>query len=323
LLCSGAYPAVLWAVGQSLFLHQAEGSLLDKDGKPTTDPTKAVGSRLIARKFDDPKYFQPRPSNAGSGYDASASSGSNFGASNPLLRERVARAVGAVARYQATKEPVGPDVEKWFAERPKDFVQQWAADHPTSAGQWVKDHPDAVVAYLDLRGKDATDVKDNADKNATAFFTKFATEHPNAWPVWESEKDKDGNDVKGADDKPVMKLTAAVKGDDVQAYLFDAWLTARPKDAAPIEPVPADMVMASGSGLDPHITLKNALYQLDRVADAWAKSNKLKKETVQAALEKLLRRRATAPFGGAVGVPLVNVLEINLELRETVERAGS
>jgi K+-transporting ATPase ATPase C chain len=90
-----------------------------------------------------------------------------------------------------------------------------------------------------------------------------------------------------------------------------------------LEQVPADMVMASGSGLDPHITLKNALYQLDRVAGAWAKltvkneSDLRKKESdLKRDIEDLLRQHASAPLGGLVGVELVNVLEINLALEE-------
>ncbi len=58
---------------------QANGSLVDKTGAPTTDDSKAVGSRLIGQNFALPGYFHPRPSAAGSGYDASSSGGTNLG----------------------------------------------------------------------------------------------------------------------------------------------------------------------------------------------------------------------------------------------------
>jgi K+-transporting ATPase ATPase C chain len=76
------------------------------------------------------------------------------------------------------------------------------------------------------------------------------------------------------------------------------------------------MVMASGSGLDPHITLKNALYQLDRVATKWAQDTKRDEAQVRREIEGLLRQKAEAPFGGLIGVDLVNVLEVNLALRD-------
>ncbi len=88
---------------------------------------------------------------------------------------------------------------------------------------------------------------------------------------------------------------------------------------ADLEDVPADMVMASGSGLDPHITLKNAHYQLDRVAGAWAEKNKLPKERVAQAIRELLEEKKEAPLGGLVGVDLVNVLEVNLALPERMK----
>ena len=69
------------------------------------------------------------------------------------------------------------------------------------------------------------------------------------------------------------------------------------------------MVMASGSGLDPHITLDNALYQLDRVAAAWATKTKQDQSQVRQQIEKLLQEKAEAPLNGLVGVKLVNVLE--------------
>jgi K+-transporting ATPase ATPase C chain len=83
----------------------------------------------------------------------------------------------------------------------------------------------------------------------------------------------------------------------------------------PTKDVPADLVMASGSGLDPHITLMNAQYQLARVADAWVEKTGADATEVRTAIENLLKQRASAPFGGLAGVKLINVLEVNLDLR--------
>lgn len=82
-----------------------------------------------------------------------------------------------------------------------------------------------------------------------------------------------------------------------------------------LEEVPADMVTASGSGLDPHITMENALYQLDRAAGAWAKKTNGNEAKVRQDIQQLLQDKADAPLGGLAGVPLVNVLEVNLALR--------
>jgi K+-transporting ATPase ATPase C chain len=87
----------------------------------------------------------------------------------------------------------------------------------------------------------------------------------------------------------------------------------------PNKEVPADLVMASGSGLDPHITLQNARYQLDRVVEAWAKKTGAEPAKVRMAIEKLLKENASAPFGGLAGVELVNVLEVNLALPEAMK----
>jgi K+-transporting ATPase ATPase C chain len=95
-----------------------------------------------------------------------------------------------------------------------------------------------------------------------------------------------------------------------------ASLQKHPND--PQKNVPADLVMASGSGLDPHITLKNAYYQLDRVVDAWAKKTGKKPQEIRQTIEKILNEKASAPLGGLAGLPLVNVLEVNLELRKRI-----
>ncbi len=93
---------------------------------------------------------------------------------------------------------------------------------------------------------------------------------------------------------------------------FDAWRAEHPR--AELEEVPADLVMASSSGLDPDITLAGALYQLDRVAAAWAKTTGRPESELRREIESMLKDHATAPLGGLVGVPLVNVLEMNLAL---------
>jgi K+-transporting ATPase c subunit len=114
-----------------------------------------------------------------------------------------------------------------------------------------------------------------------------------------------------------QKIEPAKEGTDIQSAFFDMWLQAHPQ--VDLEPVPADMVMASGSGLDPHITLSNALWQLDRVAAAWAKQTDSSEAQVRQEITRLLRDHSAVPLGGLFGVPLVNVLEINLALRERYE----
>jgi len=84
------YPAIVTGIAQVIFPHQANGSLIVKDGK-------AVGSSLIGQPFDDPKYFWGRPSATSPyPYNAGSSSGSNLGPTNPALYDAVKGRVEAL-----------------------------------------------------------------------------------------------------------------------------------------------------------------------------------------------------------------------------------
>lgn len=88
LLC-GVFPLVVWGGGQLLFRDKANGSLIvDADGT-------VRGSALLAQNFSNDKYFQPRPSAAGTGYDAANSSGTNLGPTSKKLADSVGAAVAA------------------------------------------------------------------------------------------------------------------------------------------------------------------------------------------------------------------------------------
>jgi potassium-transporting ATPase KdpC subunit len=170
-VCCGAYPLAVFALGQIAFRDQANGSLI-------VDTNGVVrGSRLIGQGFAGTRYFHPRPSAAGGGYDAANSGGSNLG--------------------------------------------------PTS-----------------------------------------------------------------------KKLSAAIK-DRIAAYRVMNGL-------GESDPVPADAVTASGSGLDPHISVRNAELQMARVAKARAVSL----ETVRG----LIRQHTDPPGLGFLGEPGVNVLMLNRAL---------
>jgi len=174
-VCSGLYPLIVFGISQTLFRDKANGSLIvDANGS-------VRGSRLLGQNFTDPKYFHPRPSAAGNGYDAASSSGSNLG--------------------------------------------------PTS-----------------------------------------------------------------------QKLADVIK-DRVAAYRTENGL-------GPNDSVPADAVTASGSGLDPHISLRNAELQIPRVAKA--------RGIAPEKLRQLVDQHSDEPDLRILGDPGVNVVQLNLALDTSV-----
>ena len=311
-ICCGIYPFALWVVGQIVCPFEANGSMVKgPDGT-------IVGSMLIAQPFTKDEYFQPRPSAAS--YDASASSSSTLSANNYALRDRVAHTIGPIASYKNGK-PVAPDLERWFGEDKfqgsPHIVAQWADLHNGSAQGWVK--ADATHgAYVDEWAKSHRDevakwIKDNpgtpqpkAPDLAVLFFESFSKGNPGRFPA--------GVTHKGLDGKDVTTIEPVKEGADIQATFFDMWRQDHPQ--ADLQDVPGDLVTTSASGLDPHITLQNAEYQLDRVASKWASDLKHDPGATKKEIAQVIEANVEAPWYGVAGEPFVNVLKVNLELRK-------
>ncbi len=234
--CGFGYPLVVTGLSQLFFHNQANGSLIYRDGK-------LVGSALLGQEFTDakgnplPQYFQPRPSDAGTGYQGNDSGASNLGPSNPLL-------IGFVPGVNTVGLDGQPSATNPFA---------------TAA--------DPACVPLDTAGNPVT---------SPAPGVKY-------------EKTASGQYV--CDPNTIPERAIAYRQ-------FNGM--------APNASVPVDAVTASGSGLDPDISVQNALDQAPRVARA--------RHLPASQVIALVHRYTQGREWDFMGEPTVNVLELNLAL---------
>jgi potassium-transporting ATPase KdpC subunit len=157
--------------------------------------------------------------------------------------------------------------------------------------QWIKDNPSTP--------------QPKAPDLAIVFFETFSKENPGRFP---------SAVTKLVGGKGVNSIEPVKEGTDIQSTFFDMWRMEHP--TADLQDVPGDMVTTSGSGLDPDITMENADYQLARVASKWAADTHRTPAEVRSEIDQILHERAFAPMYGLWGEKIVNVLEVNLELRK-------
>ncbi|MEU0568052.1 potassium-transporting ATPase subunit C [Nonomuraea sp. NPDC005983] len=253
------YPLAATGVAQAVFNGEANGSLVERDGK-------TVGSAIIGQKFTDKdgdpvkKYFQSRPSAAGDGYDPLSSAASNLGPEdvldvlpNPQGADAAAKEgkQSLLTQVCARSKAVG-ELEGVSGARP-----YCTAD---GVGAVLKVFPDRAVSV-------------NQACPATPFVATY----------------------KG------LKVECGKPGED-----YAAGRTVPVRGGAGKPAVPADAVTASGSGLDPHISVAYADLQAPRVA----KERGLPVERVRS----LIAANTTGRALGFMGDPVVNVLELNLAL---------
>jgi len=266
-----AYPLLIWLVAQIPGLHgRAEGSIITVDGKP-------VGSKLIGNPL--PQYFQSRPSAAGTnGYDPTASGGSNLGPES--IVDIPADPAQLAAGKSASDAGFKPSLLTQVCARSASIGQLEGVDgsRPFCTG-------DGVGAVLSVIGP-----RDSRG-NVVHPTRVVSVDQPCATTKQPFLQTYEG-----------VRVECAKYGED---YSIGQIVPIR--GAGPAEPVvPADAVTASGSGLDPDISVAYADLQVNRVA----KARHVTPDQVRAVLADHQAGRTLGFFGE----PRVNVLQVNLEL---------
>ncbi len=273
-----AYPLFIWLVAQIPGLHdKAEGSILTVNGKP-------VGSRLIGQLFTDkdgnalPQYFQTRPSAAGTGYDPLNSSASNLGPES--IVDTPADPSQLAAGKSASDAGFKPSLLTQVCTRSSAVGQLEGVDgsRPFCTGGGVG----AVLSVIGPRDAGGNvvhptrvvSVNEPCQTTQTPFLVIYQG----------------------------VRVECAKYGED---YSIGQIVPIR--GAAPANPaVPADAVTASGSGLDPNISVAYADLQVARVA----KARGVSADQVRA----LVRANEDGRDLGFMGEARVNVLELNVAL---------
>jgi K+-transporting ATPase ATPase C chain len=232
--------------------------------------------------------------------------------------------LGPIVKYQSGPKAgqlVAPDIEVWFQEDRYQgnphLVAQWAGNHNELAQSWVSADPSHAQYISEWAKAHKREVADWIKQNpgtpnpqpsdlAVIFFENFSKEHPGKFPSQVTTQLPNG--------KTQTVIAPVASGSDIQATFFDMWRQDHPD--TDLANVPGDMVTTSGSGLDPDITLDNAEYQLGRVASKWAADLKRTPGQIRSEINTIIRTDAYAPMGGLFGEEMINVLQLNLELRK-------
>lgn len=266
-----AYPVVIWLMAQIPGLSdKANGSLIEVDGK-------LMGSSLIGQSFTDadgnplPRYFQSRPSAAGDGYDPLATSASNLGPESI-----VDTVVGGADNPTDVKQSLLTLVCERSAAVGKTEGVDGTRPFCTGGG---------VGAVLSVMGpRDARGNVVNPTRVVSVNEPCATTQTP------------------FLDTYEGVRVECAMPVED---YSIGQIVPIR--GSAPADPaVPADAVTASGSGLDPHISIAYADLQIARVAKA--------RDVTPEQVREVVAAHTDGRFLGFFGEPTVNVLQVNLDL---------
>jgi potassium-transporting ATPase KdpC subunit len=137
------YPLLVTGIGQALFPHQANGSLIFQDGKP-------IGSALIAQSFTDPRHFWSRPSaTTPQPYNGTGSTGSNLGPLNPALLDAIKPRIEALhAADPDNKAPIPVDLVTASGSGLDPEISVAAADYQAARVARARGLPEARVRAL-------------------------------------------------------------------------------------------------------------------------------------------------------------------------------
>jgi K+-transporting ATPase ATPase C chain len=142
LITGVVYPLLTTGIAQVIFPHQANGSLIVRDGQ-------VVGSELIGQSFDDPKYFWGRLSATAPAYNAAASSGSNLGPTNDALFEAAQARIDALrAADPDNTQPIPVDLVTASGSGLDPHISPAAADYQVARVARVRDLSEAQVRDL-------------------------------------------------------------------------------------------------------------------------------------------------------------------------------